>query len=223
MDEPGSRNSSLQRKKPPWLKLDIPTIQLTPDDSPTHTQPVKRLRSVSMPGENPQTCMAALETSNNYLRPPPLERQPSITQSIKRGTADWFGVSKDSDSTQRWRRKSLQHCSHLYGGLKAQVMREMELHSQDNLSLASTETPPPLYLPPHHPSNHHYGMQRGRTLGESTVGQHRRRSFMPPSFFEDDTVDFPDDLDTSFFTRVSSGHDHDNKFLKTVRSSEWMC
>ncbi|GAA6234010.1 inactive rhomboid protein 1-like isoform X3 [Lates japonicus] len=86
--------------------------------------------------------------------------------SLDRGTADWFGVSKDSDSTQRWRRKSLQHCSHLYGGLKAQVMREMELHSQDNLSLASTETPPPLYLPPHHPSNHHYGMQRvGQRLG----------------------------------------------------------
>ncbi|XP_030256760.1 inactive rhomboid protein 1 isoform X1 [Sparus aurata] len=318
MDEPGSRNSSLQRKKPPWLKLDIPTIQLTPDDTPAHMQPVKRLRSVSMPGENPQTCMAALETSNNYLRPP-LERLPSFTQSIKsekrvhfervntvppkgqrgpkrvssvrrrscvpkiltrrrssipkqiiRGTADWFGVSKDSDSTQRWRRKSLQHCSHLYGGLKTQVMREMELHSQDNLSLASTETPPPLYLPPHHPSHHHYGMQRivdplargrafrmveevdgfsvpqtpitpgtaslcsfsssrsalnrlprrrkresvavmslkaaaalmkGRTLGDSTAGRCRRRSFMPPSFFEDDTVDFPDDLDTSFFTR----------------------
>ncbi|XP_042252824.1 inactive rhomboid protein 1 isoform X4 [Thunnus albacares] len=249
MDEPGSRSSSLQRKKPPWLKLDIPTIQLTPDDTPTHTQPVKRLRSVSMPGENPQTCIAALETTNNYLRPP-LERLPSITQSIKsekrvrfervntvppkgqrgprrvstvrrrscipkiltrrrssipekiiRGTADWFGVSKDSDSTQRWRRKSLQHCSQLYGGLKAQVMREMELHSQDNLSLASTETPPPLYLPPHHLSHHHYGMQRGRTFGESSTGRCRKRSFMPPSFFEDDTVDFPDDLDTSFFTR----------------------
>uniref|UniRef100_A0A671VJB3 Inactive rhomboid protein n=1 Tax=Sparus aurata TaxID=8175 RepID=A0A671VJB3_SPAAU len=254
---------SLQRKKPPWLKLDIPTIQLTPDDTPAHMQPVKRLRSVSMPGENPQTCMAALETSNNYLRPP-LERLPSFTQSIKRGTADWFGVSKDSDSTQRWRRKSLQHCSHLYGGLKTQVMREMELHSQDNLSLASTETPPPLYLPPHHPSHHHYdplargrafrmveevdgfsvpqtpitpgtaslcsfsssrsalnrlprrrkresvavmslkaaaALMKGRTLGDSTAGRCRRRSFMPPSFFEDDTVDFPDDLDTSFFTR----------------------
>ncbi|XP_039879079.1 inactive rhomboid protein 1 isoform X1 [Simochromis diagramma] len=318
MDEPSSRNSSLQRKKPPWLKLDIPTIQLTPDDTPAPNQPVRRLRSVSMPGENPQTCIAALETSNNYLRPP-AERLPSITQSIKsekrvhferintvppkgqrsprrvstirrrscipkiltrrrssipkqiiRGTADWFGVSKDSDSTQRWRRKSLQHCSHLYGGLKTQVMREMELHSQDNLSLASTETPPPLYLPPLHPSHHHYGMQRivdplargrafrnveevdglsalqtpmtpgtaslcsfsssrsalnrlprrrkresvavmslkaaaalmkGRTLGESTAGRRHRRSFMPPSFFEDDTVDFPDDLDTSFFTR----------------------
>lgn len=46
-------------------------------------QPVRRLRSVSMPGENPQTCIAALETSNNYLRPP-AERLPSITQSIKR-------------------------------------------------------------------------------------------------------------------------------------------
>lgn len=46
-------------------------------------QPVKRLRSVSMPGENPQMCIAALETSNNYLRPP-MERLPSFTQSIKR-------------------------------------------------------------------------------------------------------------------------------------------
>ncbi|XP_053269682.1 inactive rhomboid protein 1 isoform X3 [Pleuronectes platessa] len=249
MDEPEIRNSSLQRKKPPWLTLDIPTIQLTPDDSSPQLQPVKRLRSVSMPGENPQIHIAALETSNNYLRPP-LQRQPSITHSIKsgkrvrfervntvppkgqrsprrvstdrrrscipkiltrrrssipkhiiRGTADWFGVSKDSDSTQRWRRKSLQHCGHLYGGLKAQVIREMELHSQDNLSLASTETPPPLYLPPLHLSHHHYGMQRGRTLGDDTSGRHRRRSFIPPSFYEDDTVDLSDDLDTSFFTR----------------------
>ncbi|KAF3853322.1 hypothetical protein F7725_014010 [Dissostichus mawsoni] len=270
MDEPGSMNSSLQRKKPPWLQHDIPTIRLTPDDTPALTQPVKRLRSVSMPGENPQTCIAALETSNNYLRPPK-ERLPSFTQSIKRGTADWFGVSKDSDSTQRWRRKSLQHCSHLYGGLKPQVMREMELHSQDNLSLASTETPPPLYLHPHHHTYHHYGMQRvgqrhivdplargrafrmveevdgfnsvtpgtaslcsfsssrsalnrlprrrkresvavmslkaaaalmkGRTIGDGAAGRCRKRSFMPPSFFEDDTIDFPDDLDTSFFTR----------------------
>uniref|UniRef100_A0A4W5NDQ0 Inactive rhomboid protein n=1 Tax=Hucho hucho TaxID=62062 RepID=A0A4W5NDQ0_9TELE len=74
-----------------------------------------------------------------------------------RGTAAWFGVSKENDSTQRWRRKSLQHCNLRYGRLKAQVMREMELSSQDNLSLTSTQTPPPLYLPPHH---HPYGIQR---------------------------------------------------------------
>uniref|UniRef100_G3NKM0 Inactive rhomboid protein n=1 Tax=Gasterosteus aculeatus aculeatus TaxID=481459 RepID=G3NKM0_GASAC len=279
MDEPGSRNGSCQRKKPPWLKLDIPTIRLTAYDTPTLPQPVKRLRSVSMPGENPQMCIAALETSNNYLRPP-MERLPSFTQSIKRGTADWFGVSKDSDSTQRWRRKSLQHCSHLYGGLKPQVMRDRELHSQDNISLASTETPPPLYLPPYH-----HGMQRivdplargrafrlveevdgfsvpqtpitpgtaslcslsssrsalnwlprrrkresvavmslkaaaalmkGRPLADSTSGRPRRRSFMPSSFLEDDTVDSTDELDTSFFTRVGSLHDELYSYVDEV-------
>ncbi|KAM9773438.1 inactive rhomboid protein 1-like isoform X2 [Syngnathus typhle] len=303
-------------KKTTWLKFDIPIIQLTSDDMSTQKEPLKRQRSVSMPAENPQACLAALETSQNYLRPP-LERVPSITSSkgekkvrfervntippkgrqcprrvstirrrscipkiltrrrssipkqIIRGTADWFGVSKDNDSSQRWRRRSLQHCGHLYGGLKAQVMRGMELPSQDNLSLTSTETPPPLFLPPLHPSHHHYGMPRvvdplargrafrtveeidgigvlptlpnacaaslcsfsssrsaisrlprrrkresvaamslkaasalmkGRAVGESVTGRYRRRSFLHPSFFEDDTVDFPDDLDTSFFT-----------------------
>uniref|UniRef100_A0AAQ5X8Z0 Inactive rhomboid protein n=1 Tax=Amphiprion ocellaris TaxID=80972 RepID=A0AAQ5X8Z0_AMPOC len=165
--------------------------------------------------------------------------------SLPRGTADWFGVSKDSDSTQRWRRKSLQHCSHLYGGLKPQVMREMELHSQDNLSLIVDPlargrafrmveevdgfSVPQTPITPGTASLCSFSSSRsalnrlprrrkresvavmsikaaaalmkGRTLGESTVGRHRRRSFMPPSFFEDDTVDFPDDLDTSFFTR----------------------
>uniref|UniRef100_A0A665THW5 Inactive rhomboid protein n=1 Tax=Echeneis naucrates TaxID=173247 RepID=A0A665THW5_ECHNA len=174
-----------------------------------------------------------------------------------RGTADWFGVSKDSDSTQRWRRKSLQHCSHLYGGLKAQVMREMELHSQDNLSLATLRvfvcplvqivdplargrafrmveevdglSVPQTPITPGTASLCSFSSSRsalnrlprrrkresvavmslkaaaalmkGRTLGDSTTGGHRKRSFMPPSFFDDDTVDFPDELDTSFFTR----------------------
>uniref|UniRef100_A0A8C6NSI2 Inactive rhomboid protein n=1 Tax=Nothobranchius furzeri TaxID=105023 RepID=A0A8C6NSI2_NOTFU len=150
---------------------------------------------------------------------------------------------------QRWRRRSLQHCSHLYGGLKTQVMREMELHSQDNLSLASTETPSALFLPivdplargrgfrmvevvdglsvpqtPLTPSRSALNrlprrkkwesvadmsikaaaaLMKGRTLGDSTAGRRRRRSFMPPSFIDDDTVDFPDELDTSFFTRIS--------------------
>ncbi|XP_042252822.1 inactive rhomboid protein 1 isoform X2 [Thunnus albacares] len=278
MDEPGSRSSSLQRKKPPWLKLDIPTIQLTPDDTPTHTQPVKRLRSVSMPGENPQTCIAALETTNNYLRPP-LERLPSITQSIKsekrvrfervntvppkgqrgprrvstvrrrscipkiltrrrssipekiiRGTADWFGVSKDSDSTQRWRRKSLQHCSQLYGGLKAQIVDPLArgrafrmVEEVDGFSVPQTPITPgtaslcsfsssrsALNRLPRRRKRESVAvmslkaaaaLMKGRTFGESSTGRCRKRSFMPPSFFEDDTVDFPDDLDTSFFTR----------------------
>lgn len=77
-----------------------------------------------------------------------------------RGTADWFGVSKDGDATQRWQRKSLRHCSLRYGKLKPQVIREMDLPSQDNISLTSTETPPPLYVP----SSQH-GMQKVKAGG----------------------------------------------------------
>ncbi|XP_029934389.1 inactive rhomboid protein 1 isoform X2 [Myripristis murdjan] len=277
----GSRNSSLQRKKPPWLKLDIPTIQFTPDETPPLTQPVKRpqgfLRSVSMPGENSQTGIAALETSNNYLRPP--ERLPSITQTIKsekrvhfervntvppkgqrgprrvstvrrrscipkiltrrrssipkqiiRGTADWFGVSKDSDSTQRWRRKSLQHCNQLYGGLKPQIVDPLArgrafrmVDDADGLSVPQTPITPgaaslcsfsssrsALNRLPRRRKRESVAvmslkaaaaLMKGRTLRESNMRRCRRRSFMPPSVFDDDTVDFPDELDTSFFTR----------------------
>lgn len=72
-----------------------------------------------------------------------------------RGTADWFGVSNDADATQKWQRKSLRHCTQRYGKLKPQVIRELDLPSQDNLSMTSTETPPPLYVPPAQ-----HGMQR---------------------------------------------------------------
>lgn len=73
---------------------------------------------------------------------------PLLSPSHARGTADWFGVSKDSDSTQKWQRKSIRHCSQRYGKLKPQVIRELDLPSQDNVSLTSTETPPPLYVGP---------------------------------------------------------------------------
>lgn len=95
-------------------------------------------------------------------RRPVLHRQTSITQTIRRGTADWFGVSKDSDSTQKWQRKSIRHCSQRYGKLKPQVIRELDLPSQDNVSLTSTETPPPLYVGPCQ-----LGMQKG---GEAASG-----------------------------------------------------
>uniref|UniRef100_A0A8C1UYW5 Inactive rhomboid protein n=1 Tax=Cyprinus carpio TaxID=7962 RepID=A0A8C1UYW5_CYPCA len=174
-----------------------------------------------------------------------------------RGTADWFGVSKDGDATQKWQRKSLRHCSLRYGKLKPQVIREMELPSQDNISLTSTETPPPLYIVdplargrafrmveevdgysvPQTPitpgaaslcsfNSSRSGLNRiprrrkresvakmsfraaaalvkGRSLREGTLRRAHRRSFTPASFIEEDVVDFPDELDTSFFARVS--------------------
>lgn len=45
MDELDDRNRSLQRKKPPWLKLDIPVIQLTPDETPTLKQVKKKIQT----------------------------------------------------------------------------------------------------------------------------------------------------------------------------------
>uniref|UniRef100_A0A4W5KU33 Inactive rhomboid protein n=1 Tax=Hucho hucho TaxID=62062 RepID=A0A4W5KU33_9TELE len=178
-----------------------------------------------------------------------------------RGTADWFGVSKDGDATQKWQRKSLRHCSMRYGRLKPQVIREMDLSSQDNISLTSTETPPPLYVPssivdplargrafrmveevdgysvPQTPvtpgaaslcsfTSSRSGLNRlprrrkresvakmsfraaaalvkGRPLRDNTtLRRMQRRSFTPASFMEEDVVDLPDELDTSFFARV---------------------
>uniref|UniRef100_A0A8C2WV87 Inactive rhomboid protein n=1 Tax=Cyclopterus lumpus TaxID=8103 RepID=A0A8C2WV87_CYCLU len=198
-----------------------------------------------------QSTKEPIKPSTNPQQPAAINQVIIILiHPLPRGTADWFGVSKDSDSTQRWRRKSLQHCSHLYGGLKPQVMREMELHSQDNISLIVDPlargrafrmveevdgfSVPQTPITPGTASLCSFSSSRsalnrlprrrkresvavmslkaaaalmkGRTLADSTGGRCRRRSFMPPSFLEDDTVDFTDDLDTSFFTRVSSGH-----------------
>ncbi|XP_025056417.1 inactive rhomboid protein 1 isoform X6 [Alligator sinensis] len=297
--------SSLQRKKPPWLKLDIPvTVPVTSPEEPLGVQQIKRqvfLRSVSMPVENTR-----IPSLPNEVRKPMLQRQTSITQTIRsrqvrfqriqtlpihghragrrplrnrqslprsffRGTADWFGVSKDSDATQKWQRKSLRHCSLRYGKLKPQVIREMDLPSQDNISLTSTETPPPLYVGPcqlgmqkiidplargrafrmaddndgcsmpHTPitpgatslcsfTSSRSGFNRlprrrkresvakmsfraaaalmkGRSVKDSTLRKAQRRSFTPASFLEEDTVDFPDELDTSFFAREGILHE----------------
>ncbi|KAM8778717.1 inactive rhomboid protein 1 isoform 5-T5 [Rhynchonycteris naso] len=297
--------SSLQRKKPPWLKLDIPVVVPPVAEEPSFLQPLRRqafLRSVSMPAET-----AHVPSPYHEPRRPVLQRQTSITQTIRsrqvrfgrvhtlpllgspaargalpqrwslsrsllRGTADWFGVSKDSDSTQKWQRKSIRHCSQRYGKLKPQVIRELDLPSQDNVSLTSTETPPPLYVgpcqlgmqriidplargrafrmaddatdglsTPHTPvtpgaaslcsfSSSRSGFNRlprrrkresvakmsfraaaalvkGRSVRDGTLRRVQRRSFTPASFLEEDTADFPDELDTSFFAREGVLHE----------------
>ncbi|XP_018610284.1 inactive rhomboid protein 1 isoform X5 [Scleropages formosus] len=198
MAEPRNQGggSSLQRKKPPWLRLDIPAAQVSQDEPPTFVQSVRRqgfLRSISMPVESTVHFHSPASDPHDARdrRRQAFQRQTSITQTIKsskkvhferistvpikgsraarrvsrrgrslsklflRGTADWFGVSKDGDATQKWQRKSLRHCSLRYGKLKPQVVRDMELPSQDNISITSTETPPPLYVPAHP-----HGMQK---------------------------------------------------------------
>ncbi|NXX98796.1 RHDF1 protein, partial [Centropus bengalensis] len=75
--------SSLQRKKPPWLKLDIPVpAPVSVPEEPQFVQPTRRqtfLRSVSMPADNSRVPSLPIET-----RRPALQRQTSITQTIKR-------------------------------------------------------------------------------------------------------------------------------------------
>ncbi|GAA6093066.1 inactive rhomboid protein 1 isoform X1, partial [Tachysurus ichikawai] len=76
--------SSLQRKKPPWLKLTIPTAQMSLDEPPTFVQPMKRqgfLRSVSMPVETSHFASPTHDLFDH--RRPPLQHQTSITQTIK--------------------------------------------------------------------------------------------------------------------------------------------
>ncbi|XP_036073104.1 inactive rhomboid protein 1 isoform X11 [Oryzias melastigma] len=156
--------------------------------------------------------------------------------SQERGTADWFGVSEDSNSTQRWRRRSLQHCSQLYGGLKTQVVDplsrgrafrvadEVDGHfvtqspltpGAASLCSFSSSRSTLNWLPRRRKRDSvavmslkaAAALMKGRTLGEGRAGQCRRRSFLPPSIFEEDTVDFPDELDTSFFSRDGLPYD----------------
>ncbi|KAG1929233.1 inactive rhomboid protein 1 isoform X1 [Pimephales promelas] len=321
--EDESTNSSLQRKKPPWLRLHIPTVSNPMEEQNNFLRPGLRnslyLRSASVPTENIHLRCPPVDP--NACRRPSVLRKPSISQTIKspigkrvhfeqmstvlvkgqclsrlepprrqslpqivlRGTADWFGVSNDVDATQKWQRKSLRHCTQRYGKLKPQVMREMDLPSQDNLSMTSTETPPPLYVPPAQ-----HGMQRivdplargrafrnveevdglsvpqtpitpcaaslcsftssrsgfnrpprrrkresvakmgfraaaalvkGRSLREGTVRRMPRRSFAAASFLEEDTVDFPDELDTSFFAKDGFTHEELSTYADEVFES----
>ncbi|NXR38529.1 RHDF1 protein, partial [Zosterops hypoxanthus] len=75
--------SSLQRKKPPWLKLDIPVPVPVPVPEEPPQLPTRRqafLRSVSMPADNSRVP----SLPHDPARRPALQRQTSITQTIKR-------------------------------------------------------------------------------------------------------------------------------------------
>ncbi|KAK7918997.1 hypothetical protein WMY93_010281 [Mugilogobius chulae] len=162
MDSPGGQ-SGLQRKKPPWLKVDIPTIQITPDDGPNDLQivdPLARGRAFRIAEE-----MDSLSVPQTPITP---------------GTASICSFSSSRSALNRLpRRRKRQSVAVM--GLKAAA-----------------------------------ALMKGRTISDAhTAGRCRKRSFMPPSFFEDDTVDFPDDLDTSFFAREGL-HDDLSSYVDEV-------
>lgn len=75
------------------------------------------------------------------------DRCEQCAHGVRRGTAQWFGVSGDWEGKrQQWQRKSLQHCSMRYGKLKP-AYRDMELPSQEVPSFQATESPKPAKMP----------------------------------------------------------------------------
>uniref|UniRef100_A0A669PW43 Inactive rhomboid protein n=1 Tax=Phasianus colchicus TaxID=9054 RepID=A0A669PW43_PHACC len=126
-----SSSSRLQSKKPPNLSIVIPPPREAEEDG-THKE-VSSGRHLS-----------GYESSE---RRPGFRRQTSLSQSIRKGTAEWFGVSGDWEGKrQHWQRRSLQHCSMRYGKLKA-AYRDMELPSQEVPSFQGTESPKPAKMP----------------------------------------------------------------------------
>lgn len=118
-------SSSLQHKKPPWLKLDIPAVVPPAAEEPSFlqvgpgqrglrvqpvqcphwdpvAQPLRRqafLRSVSMPAEP-----ARVPSPHQEPRRPVLQRQMSITQTIRRYwavLAAWGGWGPGADAAHR--------------------------------------------------------------------------------------------------------------------------
>lgn len=150
-DENGGRLSSvsssrLQSRKPPNLSITIPPPETQPlgeQDSmlPERPKNPAYLKSISL--QEPRG-----RWQEGAEKRPGFRRQASLSQSIRKGTAQWFGVSGDWEGKrQSWQHRSLHHCSVRYGRLKASCQRELELPSQEVPSFQGTESPKPCKLP----------------------------------------------------------------------------
>ncbi|KAG8565627.1 hypothetical protein GDO81_012929 [Engystomops pustulosus] len=258
-------NSRLQSRKPPNLSITIPPTEAERE--------AKQLQSVPKPLYQKSVSLQEPRREEDGATPdrPVFRRQTSLSQSIKRGTAQWFGVSNDFEGKrQQWHRKSLHHCSLRYGKLKPQYQRDMELPSQETPSFQTTESPATSRLPKirdplargrafrhpdevDRPRTPHTGVApvtpgvmsltsftsvrsgytrlprrkresvahmsfraaaaiiKGRPILDTPHSRKalQNRSFAYPSFMDEDTVDAPDTLDSSFFSKVEM---HDEAF-----------
>ncbi|XP_053309878.1 inactive rhomboid protein 2 [Spea bombifrons] len=260
-------SSRLQSRKPPNLSITIPPTEGERDAKLTQplTKPIYQ-KSVSL--QEPRSH--GMEGSATGERPA-FRRQTSLSQSIKKGTAQWFGVSNDWEGKrQQWQRKSLHHCSLRYGKLKPQYQRDIELPSQETPSFQATDSPATCRMPKivdplargrafrhpdevDRPRTPHVGLApltpgvmsltsftsvrsgysrfprrkresvahmsfraaaaiiKGRPILDTPHSKRAgfKRSFAYPSFMDEDTVDVPDTLDSSFFSKVDM---HDETF-----------
>ncbi|KAK2816828.1 hypothetical protein Q5P01_025019 [Channa striata] len=140
----GPSDSRLKSKKPPSLVIAIPPPEIMMSQDPAKQQLRPSLKKI----ESGQATGSVSESINGggdgglltRDRRSKFGRQTSLSQSIRRNTAQWFGVAEDSETKQQvWHRKSLRHCSQRYGKLKAQY-REPETATSIDQSLDSPAT-----------------------------------------------------------------------------------
>ncbi|KAG9277450.1 inactive rhomboid protein 2 [Astyanax mexicanus] len=280
----GQSDSRLKNKKPPSLVIAIPPSE----DEESSTAPTRQFlrpslkKSVSMQQSN-----EALSDSGANERRAAFSRQTSLSQSIRRSTAQWFGVGSDCESKQQvWHRKSLRHCSQRYGRLKAQYRESHEAASVDQQALDSPgafrmpkivdplargrqfrhddaerprtpHTAHPVPPPPLTPgvtsicsftsqqSGHTRfprrkresvarmsiraasNLLRGRPglQGAHTFRSVPRRSFVRPSWREEDTADTADTSDSVFFSKMDAHEElysmADDVFESPPLSASW--
>ncbi|XP_018617613.1 inactive rhomboid protein 2-like [Scleropages formosus] len=122
-------NSRLQSKKPPSLVITIPPPDV-PDTADSVSQPLNVPSEPNMAVHPFREALSEADMTAGGRRAN-YQRQTSLSQSIRRSTAQWFGVGSDCESKHlQWQRKSLRHFSQRYGKLKPQY-REHEAPSWD--------------------------------------------------------------------------------------------
>ncbi|KAF3817223.1 hypothetical protein GH733_011623 [Mirounga leonina] len=140
-------SSRLQSRKPPNLSITIPPPETPAPGEQTSMLPQRPrnpayVKSVSLQEPRGRWQEGSSEKRLGF------RRQASLSQSIRKGTAQWFGVSGDWElKRQHWQRRTLHHCSVRYGPLKASCQRDLELPSQEVPSFQGTESPKPCKMP----------------------------------------------------------------------------
>ncbi|KAM7008807.1 inactive rhomboid protein 2-like [Tautogolabrus adspersus] len=273
-DEPppngGQPDSRLKSKKPPSLVIAIPP----PEEAMSH-DPAKQPLRPSLKKSMSQAAGSVSESVGGAFdgrfsardRRAKFGRQTSLSQSIRRNTATWFGVGEDCETKQQlWHRKSMRHCSQRYGKLKAQyrepdtstsvdqgpespatqrmpkivdpLARGRAFRCPDEMDSRSPRTPHTAHAGPITPgvtslssfTSQRSGysrfprrkresvarmsiraasnMLRGRSglAGSQTSRSFPKRSFVRPSWMDEETVDSADTPQSLFFSKVDA-HD----------------
>lgn len=139
----GQSDSRLKSKKPPSLVIAIPPPEAVM--SQPQRQSLKKTASGQASGSVSESVDGHEDGGFSARdRRAKFGRQTSLSQSIRKNTAQWFGVGEDCETKQQvWHRKSLRHCSQRYGKLKPQY-REPETATSIDQSL---DSPTPHRMP----------------------------------------------------------------------------